>query len=44
MDFKLYGYPGSTAESYRNLAQPEVIPFADITQTLGRTLTVDVRD
>lgn len=44
MDFKLYGYPGSTAEAYRNLAQPEVIPFADITQTLGRTLTVDVRD
>lgn len=43
-DFKLYGYPDSTAEDYRNPTQTEVIPFADITQTLGRTLTVSVQD
>lgn len=44
MDFKLYGYPGSTAEAYRNPTQTGVIPFADITQTLGRTLRVSVQD
>ena len=41
--FKLYGYPSSTAAAYSDQNGAN-IPFADITETLGRTLTVTVAD